>query len=357
MNDRDERKKRFLLNVSTAAVAIALAAVIIKFLLGWILPFLFGFLIAAAVQPAARFAQRHWKLSKRAAGLVLALLLILGILALCAIALTRIILTATPMVQQLPQWIQSLMQQIDQSISGLTEASKSVSPALAQNIQTAMQNLTSELMKAGNYAGQLLTFVKGLLSGLPNVLFGIAVTILSACFFSMDYERIRDFLLRQLPQKYGKMAVDIKLYFFRSVGRMLRAYAFLMLITFLELAFGLMLLHIPNAILIAVMIAVVDILPVLGTGTVMVPWVIIMLLFGNIPLAIGLAVLYAVIATVRTILEPKVVGDRIGLYPLVTLFAIFLGLKFAGVAGMFLFPLIALIIKRLNDTKQIHLWK
>ncbi|MFT8887432.1 MAG: sporulation integral membrane protein YtvI [Ethanoligenens sp.] len=357
MNDRDERKKKFLLNVSTIAVAIALGAVIIKFLLGWILPFIFGYIIAAAVQPAARFAQRHWRLPKRVAGLLLALLLILGILALCAIILTRVIMTVTPMVQHLPQYIQTLAAQISQATAGLADSAKSISPDLSNNISNITSNLSSELMKASNYANQLLSITKNLLSGLPDVLFGIAVVIISACFFSMDYEVIRDFLLRQLPKKYGEMVVDAKTFFFSSVGKMLRAYALLMLITFLELTFGLMLLRIPNPIVIAVMVAVVDILPVLGTGTVMVPWVIITLLFGNIPLAVGLAVLYAVIATVRTILEPKVVGDRIGLYPLITLFAIFLGLKFAGVAGMFLFPLIVLVIKRLNDTEKIHLWK
>lgn len=357
MNDRDKRKKQFLLNVSTVAVAIALGAILIKFLLGWILPFLFGYIIAAAVQPAARFAQRHWHLSKRAAGLVLALLLILGILALCAVVLARVIMTATPMVQRLPQFLQALITQVSHVTTGLTRSSKNVSPELSQNISSVVNGLSAELMKVSHYATRLLTFAKSLLTGLPRVLLGIAVTILSACFFSMDYERIRDFLLRQLPEKYQDMAVEIKLFFFRSVGKMLRAYAFLMLLTFIELAFGLMLLRIPNAILIAVVIAAVDILPVLGTGTVMVPWAIITLLFGNIPLAVGLAVLYAVITTVRTILEPKVVGDRIGLYPLITLFSIFLGLKFAGVAGIFLFPLIALIVKRLNDTGMIRLWK
>lgn len=357
MNDRDEHKKRFLLNVATVAVAIALGAVILKFLLGWILPFLLGFLIAAVVQPAARFAQRHWHISKRAAGLILALLLILGILALCAVVLARLVLTVTPMVQQLPGFIQSLSVQIHQTTAGVISSTSRVSPALARNISVGIQNLSAELMKASHYANHLLSFARSLLSGLPGILFGIAVTILSACFFSMDYETIRDFFLRQLPEKYRDMVVDIKLFFFRSVGRLLRAYAFLMLVTFLELAVGLILLHVPNAILFAVLIAVVDILPVLGTGTILVPWVIITLLFGNIPLAIGLAVLYAIIATVRTFLEPKVVGDRIGLYPLITLFAIFLGLKFAGVTGMFLFPLIALTIKRLNDTGKLRLWK
>lgn len=357
MSNRDERKKRFLLNIATAAVAIALGAILVKFLLGWILPFVFGFAIAAVVQPAARFAHRHWRLSKRAAGLLLALLLILGLISLFTVILARVILSVTPVVQRLPQFFESLTRQADSTVQQFSGAANNISPELSQNLKELIGNLSGELTKVSNYANQLLSFARGLLSGLPNVLFGVAVTMISACFFSMDYERIRDFLLRQLPERYGVMLRDSKNYFFTSVGRLLRAYAILMLVTFLELVFGLMLLRVPHAITIAVLTALVDILPVLGTGTVMIPWAVITLLFGNVPLAAGLAALYAVITAVRTFLEPKVVGDRIGLYPLVTLFAIFLGLKFAGVAGMFLFPLIVLVIKRLNDTGKIHLWK
>lgn len=357
MTEKDQRKVHFLINVATAAVVVALAFFAVKYVLIWVMPFILGFLIAAIVQPAARFAARHWHMPKHAAGLLFALLFVVGVIGLLVVIVARIVMTLTPMVQALPSYLQSLSDLINQAAANLSRQAEGVSPQLSAGIANAVQNATGGLMQVSTYASKALSTVSSILSGVPGVLFAIAVTIISSCFFSMDYERIRDFLLKQVPKRHGETLVDLKNFFFKSVGRMVRAYAILMLITFLELSVGLALLGIPNAIVIAVLIAIVDILPVLGTGTVMVPWAIITLLIGNIPLAIGLAVLYAVIAVVRNVLEPKIVGDRIGLYPLATLFAIFLGLKFMGVPGMFIFPLAVILVKYLNDNHKIHLWK
>lgn len=357
MTEKDQRRIHFLIVAATAAAAVALAFFTVKYVLIWVMPFVLGFIIAAVVQPAARFAQRHWHMPKRAAGLLFALLLVLGIFGIAAVVVARVAMTLTPMVQALPDYISSLSKTITKDAQGISAQAETVSPQLASGILSTVQNAAGGLSQVGSYANKALSAVSSVLSGVPAVLFATAVTILSACFFSMDYEKIRDFLLRQLPRRHGDTLVGLKNFFFKSVGRMIKAYCILMLITFTELAVGLSLLGVQSAIIIAVLIALVDILPVLGTGTVMVPWAVVTLIMGNIPLAVGLAVLYAIIAVVRNVLEPKIVGDRIGLYPLVTLLAIFLGLKFMGVAGMFIFPLTVLLIKYLNDNGKIHLWK
>ena len=111
-----------------------------------------------------------------------------------------------------------------------------------------------------------------------------------------------------------------------------------MLITFLELTAGLMLLKIKYAPFIALLISVIDILPVLGTGMVVIPWGFAELITGNAARGIGLLVMYAVITLVRNFAEPKIIGDKIGINPLFTLLAMFIGLKTAGIAGVLLFP-------------------
>ena len=131
-----------------------------------------------------------------------------------------------------------------------------------------------------------------------------------------------------------------------------------MLLTFGELTAGLLLLRVPHAVLLAALIAVVDILPILGTGTVLIPWIAVSLLGGNTAFAVGLTVLYVVITVVRNILEPRVVSRQIGLHPLATLFFMFLGLRATGgIAGMLLFPVGAIIVKQLQEAGHIHLWK
>ena len=111
------------------------------------------------------------------------------------------------------------------------------------------------------------------------------------------------------------------------------------------------------ALLIALLTAIVDILPVLGTGTVRIPWAAAMLILGNFPLGIGLLILYAIITVVRQMLEPRVVGKQIGLYPLVTLVCMFVGTYLFGFVGLFGLPIIATVLVQLNQSGDIHLFK
>jgi len=133
-----------------------------------------------------------------------------------------------------------------------------------------------------------------------------------------------------------------------------KAYAGLMLITFAELALGLSILKVDGAISVAAMTAVIDILPVLGTGIVVIPWSIIEFIKGNTPLAIGLAVLYLIIMVVRNILEPKLVGKQIGLHPLIMLICIYVGVRAFGFIGLFALPVIAVIVKYLYDNGKLY---
>jgi len=127
-----------------------------------------------------------------------------------------------------------------------------------------------------------------------------------------------------------------------------------MLITFIELALGLSVLRVEGAITIAALIATIDILPVFGTGGVVIPWAIIELIKGNTPFAIGLAVLYVIITVVRNILEPKMVGKQIGLHPLAMLVCMYVGVKLFGFIGLFALPVALVMVKHLYENDKIH---
>jgi predicted PurR-regulated permease PerM len=138
---------------------------------------------------------------------------------------------------------------------------------------------------------------------------------------------------------------------------MLQGYILILLITFGELAIGFTLLRIDYSVLIAVAVALLDILPVVGTGTVLIPWSLISLLIGKIPQGIGLLVLYITITVVRNIIEPRIIGARIGLHPLATLIFMYLGLHLFGVIGMLLLPLIIILLKNAQDAGVLKIWK
>ena len=193
---------------------------------------------------------------------------------------------------------------------------------------------------------------------LPSLFIGFVIWIAASIFLSIDYDKVTGFLLRQIPDCHQPLVAATRSLCHNTVFKMTKAYGLLMLLTFGELSAGLLILRVPYAIPLAALIAVVDILPVLGTGTVLIPWALICLIRGDMALFGGLTVLYIIITVVRNILEPRMVSHQIGLSPLVTLFFMFLGLKATGgLLGMLLFPIGIMILKQLQESGYIRIWK
>ena len=134
------------------------------------------------------------------------------------------------------------------------------------------------------------------------------------------------------------------------------AYGKIMLLTFFELTIGLHILGIENALVIAFLIAIFDVLPVLGTGGIMLPWILISFLNNQVKTGVGLLILYLVITVIRNIIEPKIVGKQIGLHPLLMLMCMYLGARLFGFLGIFILPILILIVQNLNDTGIIHIY-
>mgnify|MGYP000290831249 FL=1 len=144
--------------------------------------------------------------------------------------------------------------------------------------------------------------------------------------------------------------------------KMLRAYLLIILITFVEMTIGLGILKLAGLyessyiLAIALLTAIVDILPVLGTGTVLIPWAVYSLCTGRVGFGIGLIVIYVAISVIRQIIEPKLVAGQLGLPPVVTIVGMYIGLQLFGFIGLFLVPLTLIMLKLLNDQNLIHLW-
>ena len=138
------------------------------------------------------------------------------------------------------------------------------------------------------------------------------------------------------------MAFEVKGYFVGTILRYLRAYLILMIITFVELSIGFGVIGIGNPIGVAAIIALCDALPVLGTGGIVIPWILLELLKGNYQLVISLTVVFIIVTLVRNIIEPRIVGSQLGLHPVATITAMYLGLRTAGFPGMIAAPLLVM---------------
>ena len=129
-----------------------------------------------------------------------------------------------------------------------------------------------------------------------------------------------------------------------------------MAFTFVEMSIGLIILNVNYAFLLALIVGLAEAIPVVGTGLIMIPWILWHVINGNMPLVLGLSVLYVLGILIRQIMEPKIVGTQIGLHPLVTLLSMYVGLKFFGVLGMFIGPISLIIVKNLQDSGIFKLW-
>lgn len=185
----------------------------------------------------------------------------------------------------------------------------------------------------------------GVVSALPSVLLFLLVTLISCFYFAMDYGTVGRAARRFLPQRWREG--DWRERTGRAVRRYLRAYLLLFLLTAAELLIGFLLLSVDYAVLLALITAVLDALPVLGVGIVLIPYAILSFAMGNTATGIGLLILYGVITVVRQIAEPRLVGKSLGLHPILMLIAFYAGWRLFGVAGVLIGPLLAMVIKSL----------
>ncbi len=351
-------KKKFLLNLLFLAVCVLLYYVGVKYVLMWVMPFLIALLISACLQRPIRFLSERTRIGKRLWSIILVAVtfLVLGFL---------LFIVGYQLVGEIGSFVNDLYRYLTEALPAhsqnfekdweffLASLTPSVRDAVNGIASAVGENLSSILTGITSAAG---TAIAALTTKIPGFLVAFIITIVSTFFFCMDYASIKAFFRMQLPMRYRKIAGETKNYMVSTVFKMARSYLFIMLITFTELTIGFLLIGIDYPLIIAALIAVVDILPVLGTGTVLIPWAIIALISGNWVLALELAAIYAVITVVRNVIEPKIVGTQIGLHPIVTLVSMYLGLQFFGVLGMFLLPLTIILLRQLQSVGVIHLW-
>ena len=236
--------------------------------------------------------------------------------------------------------------------------------AAADTAQSGGSSIFSSL--SGSFSlSSLTTPLSGIVSKvsqIPSILIAAIMSIVACCFMTADYDRIKHFVKAQFPESKREDLSRGKELLRSSLGKMGKAYGLIMLITFTEITVGLYILKFLGIfdsnfiIIIAILTAIVDIIPVLGTGTVVLPWALYSLIVSNYKMAIGLIVIYAIITVIRQIIEPKLVAGQLGLSPVVTITAMYFGLKVFGVLGMIVTPLLIIMLKLLNDEGIIHLW-
>lgn len=356
---KTERHKNFIIHTFYYALILLLGYLFIEYALSWIMPFLLGFLIALLFKPLVQLLSKTTHLSRRISAFIIVLLgyILLGFL--LWLGGHSLYIGIKNFCFKLPQYYaQDILPFLEYLNREIFAFANRISPDVAAQVGQTLDGMVESIK---NYIVEFSTTILSALAGaskkLPLLLISLIFTILSSLFISMDYAHVLDFIKRQIPEKHRTMLIDIKDYLGKTLYSYLRAYLILMGITFIEISVGLLCLRVDNPFGIAGVIAIADALPVLGTGTIVLPWAVICLFKGEFYLAIGLILLYLIVTIVRQFIEPKIVGDQLGLPPLVTIICIYLGFVWFGVLGAILFPVVMNIIFKLQKADKIHLWK
>jgi sporulation integral membrane protein YtvI len=324
---------------------IALGVFILLKVGGYLIPFILAFFFSSLIEPLVRFIENKLRINRKI-GAVFTIVVVLGaVVTVLGFLVARLVKEIINVYNSLNLTIDNIAAFIENMMAKANNIFVKLPVELTDGISNAIADFATNLE---NIMKPVLGIAQGTIEfafSIPQALIFIIVTILATYFMSSDKYKIGQFLEKQVPSDWLKNTREVTNNIFVALFGWLKAQLILMTITFSELLLGLLIIGIDNALLLALVIALVDALPVLGTGTILLPWAAINLLTGNTRLGFSLALLYVIILFVRQLIEPKVVGQQIGVHPLFTLFGMYLGLQFIGVLGMFLGPICTVIIK------------
>lgn len=345
----DEKTKYYLKMFSKfAIIAFVLLCVFGLYKLAvFYMPFVIALIIASIAEPLIKFFMKRCKMKRKFASII-SLLIIVGII---AIILTMLI---SSIVSESVKLVENLNVYATEAYNTGMSILKDIQEGRIEIPQEVIQMLEKSyggfLEAAKTVIGNFFTGVVNTIGAIPNGVTFSVITILAVVFICFDRQYIIDTCKKHIPAKWiEKVKMLLKETF--SVGiNYIKAEAKLSLICFILVLIGLLAmelfgLNVEFPIIMAIFIGFVDLLPIFGAGTVMIPWAIYLVIVGNIPLAIGVAILWGIWAVIKNLIEPKMISNQMGLHPIFTLIAMYTGLRIFGILGLMIGPIVLIVLK------------
>ncbi len=331
-----------------AAVALACYIAVQLFPFCW--PFVLALVFASLMEPVARLLRKAFKRFKAARSIatLLCMLLLYGLITILFFTITdKLVRECISLARTLPDLARAFVNQLTVWVTALYEDYAYLLPAdFIERVSGMLTSMVSNVASwAANITGWIASFTISTVSSLPMIILSVLFTIMATFYFSYDKERIAGFFRSQFPSQVVKDFRLIKGGVFTAIFGQVRAQIFISFVLMLIIIAGLVIMHKPYALLLGVLIGVADVLPVIGAGLFLNTWAIGALIIGDYYTALGLFIIYLVTVTVRQIIEPRIVGKQLGLYPLVTMMSMFAGFQIMGTLGLIAGPLVANICK------------
>ncbi|WP_144547903.1 sporulation integral membrane protein YtvI [Bacillus sp. X1(2014)] len=346
--------------------AIVLGLLCCFYLSKLIYPFLIGLIIAFLINPLVDIFESKARMP-RALAVFIALIIIFALFAgLITLLIAEIVSGANYLSTVVPKHLDTLIEYIENYFTAqilpiyeqLSSVFKKLDSGQQDTIISNIQNVGTRIgTTVGNFIQNLFGIIPNIIAWLPNAATVLIFSLLATFFISKDWYRFSKMGGKLLPEKAKTSSRSVFLDLKRALFGFIKAQLTLISITTVIILIGLLILRVDYAITIALVTGIVDIIPYLGTGAVFVPWIIYAAISGNMGLAIGLGVLYIVVLVQRQIMEPKILSSNIGLDPLATLIALFVGFKLIGLLGLIVGPVTLVIISTLYRANVFHdLW-
>lgn len=350
-----EKQRAFIIRFAYGACIVLSIYIFMKWMLPTLMPFVLAAILGTVLSKLINSLSYRLHISRKILCIpVLLLFFALSGFALL-IAVDGLISGVTTIVTLLSSFIETnILPVIDLLLTQLAEWLEYIAPDMEINFSDILPAIQKIVSSASSW---LLSKTAGMVSGIPSMLIKTIVTVIATVFMLLDIDKIKEFLVRQIPDDKRIIMGELRSFLCGTLVRCLGSYVMIYGLTFAELLIGLLFLKVPNAPLIAMLIATIDIMPVLGTGCVLIPWGIGALIIGNYGLGAGFLLLYLAITVIRNTVEPKMVGRLMNLHPLITFASMLLGLRFMGLIGMLGFPLTLAFICSLNNKGIIHVFK
>lgn len=349
------KQKAFIIHCIFIFILMVFVYAGIKYVFPLLMPFVIGIIIALLFRGIIDLVERrtHFKRAFISIFILLLFYSLLGfIIGLIGFKMINFIST---LFNGLPSLYKGTLLPALQTV---TDSIVDRFPSTKTYVSDFMNNIDeSVFLYLSKISSKVVGMATGIASQVPALLIKFVFTIVSSFFFTIDYYKITRFILHQFKEEHQKIIINLKKNVIGSLGKFIKAYAAIISITFTELSIGFWILGIPNPLLFGGLIAIIDIMPIIGTGAVLLPWSIVAFILGNTKMGMGMLLLYIIITVVRQVLEPKIVGQQIGLYPIVTLILMYVGAQLMGVLGLLILPIMATILVKLNKEGSIRLFK
>lgn len=344
---RESQKKylKCVLNLLTAAVIVLLLVFLMPRMIGFFMPFVIGWIIAAVANPLVRLLDEKLKIRRKAGSAIVIVAVIAAVIGISYWGVSLLAEQLSGFVHDLPVLWHSLEEDVSNAGRLLQRFTQYLSPDIQSQITAVIDGLTGWVSAMANQVGShTVTVVGNYAKNIPSILVGVIMCLLSSYLFIAQRTEVIAFFRKYVPEGFRTKWMVMYRSLTGAVGGYFKAQLKIEIWIYFLLLVGFMVLRVKYSALIALGTAFLDFFPVFGTGAVLWPWALVKVLGGDYKMALGLMIMWGVGQLVRQLIQPKIVGDSIGVPALPTLFLLFIGYKMGSVVGMILAVPVGIIV-------------